>query len=84
MLKMFANGERDGKPVRLVVLGLSHANLDELRKGRPITFGGEAVRLDDDIQFLIFSGESERSMQREFAEFVGPQTELHIDPSLKD
>ena len=32
MLKMFAKGERNGKPVRLVVLGFSHNNLDELRK----------------------------------------------------
>ena len=83
MLKMFASGERAGKSVRLVVLGLSHKNLDELRKGRPIKFGGDTVRLDDDIEFLIFAGENERAMQREFEDLIGPETEVFIDPSLR-
>jgi hypothetical protein len=85
MLKMFAKGETaNGKPLRIVVFGLSHTNLDELRKGRPIKFSGSTVGLEDDLEFLIFSGESERTMQQEFARFVGPQTELHIDPRLTD
>jgi hypothetical protein len=84
MLKMFATGtQENGKPVRLVVLGLSHKNLDKLREGQPIKFNGAAVRLDDDIEFLIFAGETEQAMQKEFAQFIGPDTEVHIDPKLR-
>jgi hypothetical protein len=85
MLKMFAKGTKgDGASVRLVVLGLSHGNLDELRKGRPIKFSGDTVRLDPDIKFIIMAGETEQSMQREFAKFIGPETEVKIDPRLRD
>jgi hypothetical protein len=85
MLKMYANGKHaDGKPVRLVVFGLSHNNLDELRKGRPITFNGATAGLDEDIEFLIFSDASERVMHRKFQELIGPETEVHIDPRLLD
>jgi hypothetical protein len=85
MLKMFAKGERArGKPVRLIIFGLSHKNLDELRKGRPIKFNGAAAGLEDDIEFMIFAGETEQSMQREFHELIGPETKVHIDPRLKD
>jgi hypothetical protein len=86
MLKMYANGERDGKPIRLIVLGLSHKNLDELYKkqGRPISFKGSTIGLEDDIEFIIFGGKDERTMQHDFAKFIGPETEVHIDPKLKD
>jgi hypothetical protein len=33
---------------------------------------------------MIFAGESEQAMQREFHELIGPETEVHIDPRLKD
>jgi hypothetical protein len=85
MLKMFAKGQReDGKPVRLVVLGLSHKNLDELRKERPIKFNGSTVGLEDDIEILIFSGQTEQTIQRDFAQLIGPDTVVHIDPRLRD
>jgi hypothetical protein len=86
MLKMYAKGTRDGKPILLIVLGLSHKNLDELykKKGRPITFKGSTVGLGDDIEFLIFGGKDERTMQHDFTELIGPETEVYIDPKLKD
>jgi hypothetical protein len=84
MIKMFALGERDGKPVRLVILGLSHGNLDNLRGGLPIRITGDTVRLDPDIEIMIFAGENERMMAREVAKFVGPETEVKIDPRLRD
>jgi hypothetical protein len=83
MLKMFAKGTQDGKPLRIVVLGLSHKNLDKLREGKPIKFNGATVRLDDDIEFLIFGGETEQTMQREFERLIGPDTEVYIDPKLR-
>jgi hypothetical protein len=85
MLKMYAQGTRpDGSSVRLVIFGLSYKNLDKLREGRPIKFSGSTCRLDDDIEFLIFAGESEQEMQRKFADLIGPDTEVHIDPKLRD
>ena len=84
MLKMFAKGTKDGKDCRLVVLGLSRKNTEELLKGRPIKFNGSSVMLDEDIEFLIFAGETEREMQRQFADFIGPNTQVHIDPKLRD
>jgi len=85
MIKMYAAGTRsDGRPVRIVVLGLSHGNLRELKKGRPIKFTGDTCGLSADIEFLIFSGETEQSMQREFHELIGPDTKVSIDPRLRD
>jgi hypothetical protein len=43
MLKMVAGGERDGKAVTIVMLGLSHENLRRLKDGNPITFNGSTV-----------------------------------------
>jgi hypothetical protein len=86
MLKMYANGEKNGQPIRIVVLGLSHGNLEELKKGRPIKFSGKDVGFKSkiELEFLIFSGETERAMMREFSQFIGPETKVHIDPRLKD
>lgn len=83
MLKMMAHGTRDGKPVTLVFLGLSHGNLDRLREGRPIRVEGAAVGLPG-VEIMIFSGETEHTMQREIAQFIGPSTGVHIDPRLRD
>jgi hypothetical protein len=84
MLKIYANGEKDGKQIKLVVLGLSYVNLDRLRQGQPIKFNGATVGLDNNIEFMIFSGQSEQTMQREFHELIGPDTKVSIDPSLRD
>ena len=83
MLKMYANGTRDGKPVRLVVIGLSHRNLDLLREGKPIKIRGDAIGLKKAIEVMIFAGETEQTMMREFSQFIGPDTKLSIDPRLK-
>jgi hypothetical protein len=84
MLKMYAKGERDGKDFRLVILGLSYNNLEELKKGRPILIKGSTIGLEDDIELLIFSGKDELTMKRDFSQFIGPKTEVHIDPKLGD
>jgi hypothetical protein len=85
MLKMMGKGEReDGSPITLIVFGLSDRNLDLLRDGRPIKFSGSDVGISDEFEFIIFAGKDEREMQSDFAQFVGPNTELHIDPRFKD
>jgi len=89
MLTATGNGERDGKPVTIVVFGLSHMNLKLLKEGKPIKVSGERCGLDPSVnaaalEFLIFAGETEQSMQRELAEMVGPDTQVNIDPRLKN
>lgn len=81
MLKMMGISEKNGHTV--VTLGLSHRNLDLLRAGRPIMFNGNDVGLPD-VEFIIFAGKDERTMQREVAGAIGPETELRIDPRFKD
>lgn len=48
----------DGRPV--LVLGLSHDNLDRLRAGQPITFDAKPYGYDGEI--LIFAGKTEKAM----------------------
>ena len=74
MLKMYAKGEKDGRPHTVVALGLSHTNLAALKARRPILFTGDAVGLTESVSFVIFSGESEDAMAKEFASLVGPDT----------
>jgi hypothetical protein len=84
MLKMGGSGHKDGKPVRFIVFGLSHKNLEELKAKHPITCSIRDFKIDADIDIIIFSGETEQSMQREMAELVGPETDVQIDPRLRD
>jgi hypothetical protein len=85
MLKMMGKGtNEDGKPLTLIVFGLSDMNLVKLREGKPIKFNGATCGLSEEIEFVIFNGTDERTMQRDFESFVGPETKLRIDPRLKD
>ena len=61
MLKMLLG--LNGRP--LIVIGLSHSNLDQLRQGDPIKFGLEDFELDG-IDLLIAGGETEETIIREF------------------
>src|SRR5215475_15429681 len=79
MLKMVGAGKRGSKNIQIVVFGLSHTNLDRLREGQPIHFPGEDVGIEN-VEIMIFAGESEQSMQRELAELIGPKTQTKIDP----
>src|SRR4249920_2007842 len=84
MLKMGGRGDVDGKPVELMIIGLSHKNLDELRKGHPIKCRASDFGVTGDIEILIFSGPTEMAMAREMADLVGPETDTKIDPRLRD
>lgn len=84
MLKMGGRGEKAGKPTELVIIGLSHKNLKELKKGRPIKCSSLDFGCSVDIEILIFSGETEQAMAREMIEVVGPDTKISIDPRLRD
>lgn len=84
MLKCVAGGENDGAPFRLIVLGLSHMNINKLLDGKPIDIDGTEVGLPAGTRIIIFAGETEQSMARELESLVGPQTEVRIDPKLRD
>jgi hypothetical protein len=84
MLKMGGRGEVRGKPVEIMIIGLSHKNLDELKEGHPIRCKASDFQCSGDIEILIFSGETEPEMLREMADLVGPQTNVKIDPRLRD
>jgi len=79
MLKAMMEGA-DG--TKLYVFGLSHGNLDRLREGRPILIEGSEIGLEGRV--LIFAGETEQSMARELADYIGPDTITKIDPRLQD
>lgn len=83
MLKMVAYASRDGKPLTVIMLGLSHRNLDELKKGHPIIVKGADVHAPG-YEIIIFSGETEQAMAREVHELIGPETKTSIDPRLRD
>lgn len=84
MLKMGGRGSKDGKPFHLMVIGLSHANLNRLKKGEPIKCAAADFGIPGDIEIIIFSGRTEQEMAREFADIVGPNTKVSIDPRLRD
>lgn len=75
MIKAVCNGGQ------LILLGLSHQNLDRLRQGKPIKIAGRDLGITGDI--VIFSGETEQSMSWELREAISPDTEIHIDSKLK-
>jgi hypothetical protein len=83
MLKMVGAGKRGDKNIQVVMLGLSHINLDRLREGQPIRFAGEDVGIPA-AEFVIFAGVDERTMQRDLSELIGPRTRVKIDPRFKD
>jgi hypothetical protein len=67
----------------VLMIGLSFGNLAKFKAAPLNTFikiDGKAMDLPIDV--LLFSGETEGEMGRFFADKVGPDTEIHIDPKL--
>lgn len=69
---------------KLLMLGLSHRNLDKFRDGPLDSFiriDGKEMGIPFDV--LIFSGKTEADMQTMMGAVIGPETTVHIDPRLK-
>ena len=64
-------------------LGISRENVNRLIEGKPIRFDLRELKLTVDGAIMIYFGETERDLQQAVAEFIGPETEVHIDPRLK-
>jgi hypothetical protein len=64
----------------VVILGLSARNIELLKSGKPIDIDMQTLGLKGHT--VIFYGDTEQQMQRELAEFIGPDT--HYTTSEKD
>ncbi len=56
-----------------VGFGLSKANIEKLKEGKPININMDEMGLPG-VSVMIFYGETEEQMQRDMAEFIGPET----------
>jgi hypothetical protein len=77
----------EGKDGRIHLgLGISRENVNRLIAGKPILVKLPEMRegLSIDGNIMIHFGETERELQKEVAEFIGPETKVNIDPRLKD
>jgi hypothetical protein len=77
-----AKAKFNGRDV--LILGLSHGNLDRLRADGPngfIRIDGASLGLPLDIH--ITAAETERHLLDFFASKIGPDTQVKIDESLK-
>lgn len=78
--KMFIDGET------IVVIGLSHANLDRLRAdglAGSIEIKGEDLDIPFPLRIFVTAAEDEQEMLRAFEKGVHAGTKLRIDPRLK-
>jgi hypothetical protein len=72
------------KKGNLILLGLSHANLDRLRAdglNGAIKIKGKDLGIDVDI--FITAAETETEMLREFGSGIGPDTKVNIDKRFR-
>lgn len=73
----------DGR--RLLLVGLSFANLDKFRAEAGSTFiriDGAPLGLETDV--MIVSGETEAHLAEQLGEFIGPNTKVATDERLKN
>ncbi len=70
---------------KLLIIGLSYANLDKFRAAPRDTF----IRIDGKdtgglpVDVMIFSGETEARCGEVIEEFIDADTKVHISPRLK-
>jgi hypothetical protein len=72
----------DGR--KLLIVGLSFANLDRFRaepRDTMIKIDGKELGLGVDV--MIFSGETEAHLADCIQDGVGPNTKIHVSPRLK-
>jgi hypothetical protein len=62
---------------KLVMFGLSEMNLQKLREGKPIGIDmSELGPTNETAKVLIFYGKTEADMERDFKEYIGPETKV--------
>jgi len=63
----------------ILILGLSHQNLDRLRAKQPIVFNLREVGLPD-CEVMIVADETEEKMQAELEKRFGAPRNITVDP----
>ena len=66
-----------GRGRKLIGIGLSAGNIKRLKQGKPVHIFGEELGFPG-IEIMIFYGATERKMQEDLSEFIGPETRIHI------
>jgi hypothetical protein len=63
-------------PGQLIVLGLSKENRKRLDMGQPIFIERKThgLAIPENLKICIFSGETEETMKKQFADLIGPTT----------
>ena len=61
------------KAGNLIGFGLSKANIEKLKKGKPISIDLSEMGFPGN-KAMIFYGETEEDMQRDLAEYIGTET----------
>lgn len=64
---------------KLILIGLSKENLTRLQKGEPIRCTEKTHYLEG-MELFIWYGETEAAMAEQLKQYIGPETEIHIDP----
>ena len=75
MIKAIFRGKND-KEKTGIVFGLSRENLKRLVKGQPIIVDLRSMGVKQNIQIMLFFGETERDCARQLQEFIGPETDI--------
>lgn len=65
-------------------IGLSRGNLVKLQQNKPIKIDLSELNVTDVKEILIFFGEDERQMKELLKDFITSDTEVRIDPRLKE
>ena len=82
MIKAAAFSKKTGRTILLI--GLSHANLDRLRADGLngfIKINGEEMKMPVDV--IITAAETESVLAEGLSDLIGPDTEVKVDPKLK-
>ena len=67
----------------LLVLGISHGNVDRLKQGDPIYFDPAALRITPGTPIgaiALFYGKDEAELARTLRTLIGPQTDVIVVP----
>lgn len=54
MIRAVQSGEKNGKPIINIVIGLSRANLDRLQKGKPLAISETDPDIPNILDILFF------------------------------
>lgn len=80
MVKFAFKGQDDRENLGL---GITAENVKRMKDGQPIRIDLAALGLSVNGTVMLFYGETEQSLYDSLKEFIGPETDVHIDPRVK-